>query len=262
MGTEETPSAGQPLIAGATSNLWVPPSVAHAYDDEFESSTLSGWTGVQNISDGVAGSLSYGTVDAYDTSFTSGNVVRVNVNDPVRPSWLQIQPPIVGKQFYIYKAITLPTNLLMVARTKFNKKLGSPANDASIFLEFTESSGGVPTSNSRVELFMNESDGSQCQAQAQSVSSTGTPSASTLSTDVDDQGQALEYGAIHKIGTTFHVWVGTASGNWIYMTSYSGLDFTPDMVGLGAWSTSTASPGSSIVAFDFVRFYETDNFLL
>lgn len=261
MGTEETPSAGQPLIAGATSNLWVPPSVPHVYDNEFEESTLSWWTGVQNISDGVAGSFSYGTIDAYDTAFTTGDVVRVNVNDTVRPSWAQIQVPIRDKQYCIYKAITIPTNLLIVSRMKFNMKLNYPGNDATVFLGLAEATGGVPVSNSRIELFLQESD-STVQAQSQTISSGGTPSSPTVSTSVTNQGQALEYVAIHKVGTTFHAWVGTAGPNWIWMNSYSGLDFTPDMVFMGAWNNSTGSPGAGVVAVDFVRFFETDNFLL
>ena len=259
-GTEESPSGSSLSVVGA--NLWAPPDQPHAEDDEFTESTLVGWTGVQNISDDAAGSFSYDTIDAYDTSFTSGNVVRVNVNDPMRPSWAQLQPPITGKQFMVYRAYSLPTNLLMVARAKFNKKRTSPSNDASVLIALMESTGGVPVSNSRIELFLNESDGTQCQVQSHVVDSSGTTGTSTITTDTDDQGQALEYLAIHKIGSTFHTWVGTAGGNWIYMTSYSSLDFTPNMVGFGAWNSSTAAPGATVVALDFIRFYETDNFLL
>lgn len=262
MGTEETPSAGQPLIAGATSNLWVPPSTPHAYDDEFEASTLVGWTGVQNITDGVAGSFSYGAIDAYDTAFTTGDVIRVNVNDSVRPSWLQVQVPARSKEYLIYKAITMPTNLLVVSRMKFNMKISVPNNDAPVSIQLVESTGGVPTDAKRVVCYLNESD-SSCQAQCQQVNSSGTTLGIVNTTNVSSQGQALEYAAIHKIGSTFHVWVGTASGNWIWMSSFSGLDFTPNMVGISAgWNTSTASPGVAVVAWDFVRFFETDNFLL
>jgi len=248
--------------AGVSSNLWAPPETPHAYNDEFEASTLSGWTGVQNISDAAAGSFSYDTVDPYDTTFNSGNVVRVNVNAASRPSWAQIQLPATGKQFFIYKAITVPTNLLVIARMKFNMKLGGVNNDGDVSMALIEASGGVPTTNSRVELFLNEVDTATTQAQSHTISSTGTPSVSTHSTDVTSEGQALQYVAIHKVGTTFHCWVGTSDGNWIWLNSYSGLDFTPDMVAFGGINTSVANPGVAVTAVDFIRFFETDSFLL
>lgn len=261
MGTEETPGGGQSLIEGATSNLWVPPSVAHAYDDEFESSTLSGWTGVQNTTDGVAGSFSYGSVDAYDTAFNSGNVVRVNSNEPVRPSWAQIQVPAYNKTFYIYKSVTLPTNMLVVARMKFNIRLGTPTNDALVGLCLRKATGGVPTGTGQLGILLNESDVTT-QAQTFLTYASGAGGSSVSSTDTASQGQALEYAAIHKIDTTYHIWVGTASGNWIWMTSYGSLDFVPDLVSLGFENGSVLSPGVKVCCVDFVRFYETDNFLL
>ena len=79
-------------------------------------------------------------------------------------------------------------------------------------------------------------------------------------TDVDQQGQALEYVAIHKIGNTYHGWVGTSSGNWIYMGSIS-PSFTLAHVGVYMYNNSTTAAGLVVVACDFIRFYETDNFL-
>lgn len=243
------------------SNLWTPPMNSHSQDDEFGPSGLSGWTGVKNITDGVNGSFSYGNVDAYDTAFGSGNVVRVNASVPDRPSWVQIQVPATNKAFSIYKAITIPTNLLVFARIKFNIRLGEPSNDGTVGLELIEATAGEPAYNSRVSILLNESDNT-CQAQTQLQNSGGGFGSSVVSTNVDSQGQALEYTAIHKIGGTFHLWVGTASGNWIWMTSYSALDFTPDMVAMVFSNSSLTAPGAKVCSFDFVRFIETDNFLL
>jgi len=259
-GTEESPSGSSLSVVGA--NLWAPPDQPHAEDDEFTGDTLSGWTGVQNVADGVAGSFSYGAIDSYDTSFNSGNVVRVNVNGLTRPSWALIQTPAVYKQFVIYKAITVPTNLLIWSRMKFNNRLSYVADDTVVALEFIDSVAGVPTTNGRVSLYLNESDPGTVQAQSMTYSSGGTAGGIVNSTDVDSQGQALEYVAIHKIGSTFHTWIGTSAGNWIWMNSYSGLDFTPDMVGISVVNLSVAAPGVSVVGVDFVRFLETDNFLL
>ncbi len=259
-GTEEIPDAILP--SGGPANLWYPPASPNVLNDEFEESTLSGWTGVQNVTDSVAGSFSYDTVDPYDTTFNSGNVVRVSVNNSLRPSWALIQPPGSYKEFRIYKAITIPTNLLVLARLKFNNRTSIVTDDSTFVLELVDSVGGVPTLNGRIALYLNESDVGTIQAQSQSVSSGGSASGVANTTNVNAQGQALEYVAIHKIGTTFHTWVGTASGNWIYLNSYSGLDYTPDMVTIGVTASSVTAPGPLVMGIDFIRFFETDKFLL
>lgn len=263
VGTEEGPSAAAPAssVAGVNSNLWAPPASAHAQDDEFEETTLSGWTGVRNIEDSTDGTFSYDAVDAYDTTFNTGNVVRVNVHGN-RRSWALVQVPARDKFYSIYRAYTLPTNLLVVARLKFNINASSAAdNDSTVGLALVEATAGKPEYNSRVSMFLNEQDTGAVQAQSQTQSSVGTFSGVVEATDVDAQGQALEYVAIHKIGTTFDTWAGTHGGNWMHFSSYSGLDFTPDMVALEFSNASTAAPGVSIAGVDFVRFYETDNFL-
>lgn len=249
-------------VEGVESNLWAVPALSHAEDDEFDGDDLSGWTGVQNTTDGVAGSFSYGTVDPYDTSFNSGNVVRVNVNDAIRPSWALVQVPGSNKQFEIYKAISVPTNLLIWARIKFNSRATVVDNDSGCALAFVDSVGGVPTLNGKIRLFLNESDPGTIQAQSETISSGGAITGIVTTTDVDTQGQALEYVAIHKIGSTYHTWVGTSSGNWIWMNSYSGLDYTPDMVSIYGYNSSVSAPGAVVIGYDFVRFIETDKFLL
>jgi len=257
-GTDEILSGA---TAGVPSNLWHPPTTPHAEDDEFEGTALSGWTGVKNITDGVVGSFSYGAVDAYDTTFNSGNVVRVNVNEAVRRSWANVQVPATNKLYSIYKAITIPTNLLVVARMKFNMRPAMGDNDSTLTLELVEATAGEPAYNSRIYLCLNESDATT-HAQSQVQNSGGSFGSATNTTNVAAQGQALEYMATHKIGTTFHTWVGTAGGNWIHMATYSGLDFTPDMVALGFTNNNVSTPGVKICGVDFVRFFETDSFLL
>jgi hypothetical protein len=263
MGVEEGPGAdfGVGRVPRLTSNLWAPPTTPHTYDDEFEETTLSGWTGVVNVTDDVDGTFSYDTVDAYDTTFTTGNVVRVNVHGE-RRSWALIQTPIRDKVYSIYKAITLPTNLLVVARMRFNMRSGVyTGNDASVALCLHEATAGRPDVNSRLQVYLNEQDAGAIQAQSWSYSSTGSLDGSVETTDVNSQGQALEYVALHKIGTTYHAWAGTHGGNWMHLNSYSGLDYTPDMVAILTGNASSAAPGACIVGVDFIRFYETDNFL-
>lgn len=241
------------------SNLWTPPMNPHPQDDEFVGGNLDDW-GVYNFTGGAPASFGFNEIDAYDTTFTSGNILRV-ANNTYRPSWLMMQPHSGSQTFFVYKAYTLPTNLLMWARMRFNMNLTSIINnDNYMFLQFmTDAGGGVPGNNNRVTLFLNEPDGGTTQAQSQ-YTTTSTAGIVTT-TNVVAQGQALEYVAIHKIGSTWHMWVGTNAGNWIWMTSYS-LGFTPDMVGFGTQNVSGSSPGPGVHGIDFIRFIETDNFLL
>jgi hypothetical protein len=263
VGTEEGPSAAAPAssVAGVSSNLWAPPATPHDEDDEFEETTLSGWTGVRSIQFSADGYFSYDTVDAYDTTVHLDDRLPVNVHG-VRRSWAIVQPPSRNRIYSVYKAYTLPTNLLVIARMKFS--IGAPSignNDATCGICLTEATAGKPQYNSRVAMVLNEADSDTTQAQSYYQTSGGTISGSVNSTDIDLQGQALEYVAIHKIGTTFHCWAGTAGGNWIYFDGYSGLDFTPDMVSLEFSNFVANNPAVKVMGIDFIRFYETDNFL-
>jgi hypothetical protein len=79
--------------------------------------------------------------------------------------------------------------------------------------------------------------------------------------DVDYRGQAIEYVAIHKVGTTYHGWVYTG-GNWIWLTTLTEatVGFTPDLVGFCQHQVSSSNIVNP-VGTDFIRFVETDKFL-
>jgi len=255
-GTEESPSGSSLSVVGA--NLWAPPDQPHAEDDEFESSSLTGWV-AYNASDTVAATLSEGAVDSYDTTFTSGNVVRVNANSVERRSWWQVQVPSSSKLFYIAKPYTLPTNLLMWSRMRFSTGTTLSANDTVISLNFFTESGGNPGIPNQINLSLNSTGSGLIQAVASYRTTSWFGFEST--TDVDVQGQALEYAAIHKLGSTYKMWVGTASGNWIYLATYT-PGFTPDMAGFSFRNVTNSDPAPHVVGTDFLRFLETDNFLL
>lgn len=263
-GTEEiaTPVDDR-FVRGAVSTLWMPPAVPHAQDDEFDSDVLdSAWNVYQGWSP-TLGSFSYGTIDAYDTGFTSGTVLRVDVND-ARPSWMLMQQPATGSStefFRLTKAYTLPTNVLIWSRLKFNQPTLSAINDdITIGLMINHDNGGLPDQNNSVEMFLNESDSGVVQSKFwRRVGGSTTLTGS--SNDVDAQGQALEYVAIHKIGTTYHGWVGTNAGNWIWLNSAT-VSGTFAHVGWFMSQYRNASPGPSITGVDFIRFKETDKFLL
>ena len=262
-GTEELSTIEDDRLAqGVLSNLWVPPRVAHAEDDEFDADVLTGWS-VQNLDAPAVGSISANTVDPYDTTFTSGNAVRATVHNQGRPSWALFQPPASSDTFAIYKAYTLPTNLLMYCRPMFMQKTagqGAVAGDCDFGIALMTSSGGVPTSASRVVLHLNITATGVNRAESSYWSTGNVRSDIHTATDVDTQGQAIRYLAIHKIGTDFHTWCGTDS-NWIWMTKHTSVGFTPDMVGFSLHQVSSTNIINTCGA-DFIRFVETDKFLL
>jgi hypothetical protein len=261
-GTEETPSAAG-SVGGAESNLWAHPSSAHAQDDEFESTTLTGWS-VQNLDGPAVGSISYGTVDAYDTTFTSGNAMRINAHTSGRRSWAIIQTPGSSDEFALFKAYTLPTNLLMYARMQWAQKVsgfGGAAGDSNFAISFMKATAGVPTVASRIMLHINVTSSGVFRAEYSYYNNSGTRVFKESTDDVDYRGQAIEYVAIHKVGTTYHGWVYTG-GNWIWLTTLTEatVGFTPDLVGFCQHQVSSSNIVNP-VGTDFIRFVETDKFL-
>jgi len=236
------------------SNLWFPPASPHAYNDEFDSDTLdASWSGWSFT---LASAISLVTgVDVYDGSYT-GNNLRYALNQSTRRSWclLQAKP---NTSELMYKTITVPTNLLIMARLKFNQYYQTAdATDRGVLIGMFKDSSGHPDANNYAMCQLNTTaSGGVFQGRF----AVTTPIDNRTS-DVDSQGQALEYVAIHKIGTTYHGWIGTSAGNWIYMGS--GVEATAlPHVAIYVSSSSTNKPGLGVVGVDFIRFYETDNFL-
>jgi len=106
---------------------------------------------------------------------------------------------------------------------------------------------------------MNEPDGTAIKAAAWKKEGGGSfAQIGTDTTDTNDAGQALEYAAIHKVGSNYYFWVGTES-NWIYLGTTT-LSFTPARVGFVF--QNVASPPTNVAGVDFIRFIETDKFVL
>lgn len=240
-------------------NLWCPPATPHALDDEFDGDVVDPSWLIWNHSDSAAGSFGADQVDTYDSTFNSGNVVRSVINGIRRRSWLIMQAP-VSKNFYVYKPITLPTNILIMSRLKFCQNyapLGD--NDRLLSLSLWADTTGHPDIDNQVSVYLNESD---VTTQAQSIRvESGANYDIQNSTDTQAEGQALEYVAVHKIGSTYHSWVGTASGNWIWLGSTIYTGPTLAYVGYYTYCDVSSKPGVGVIGSDFIRFYETDNFL-
>lgn len=236
--------------------IWAKPVSPHPWDEEFDGSVLgSEWYAYVNSS---MGNIEYNTVDIYDTTHTSGTTVRLNMSPLTRKSWGIIQPP--NTWVMLGRALTLPTNLLVVTRLRFTQSIGSANNyDGQCGLSLLSDTGGNPDTNNNVRLYLNLNYSNVIAAHKSSIIG-GSYGNGSDSSNTGAEGQALEYAAIHKLGTTYHFWVGTASGNWIWMGSITtGLTF--EHVVIVAYASQNNNPGVSTIGVDFIRFYETDNFL-
>jgi len=240
------------------SNLWFPPASPHSEDDEFDSTTLDSAWDAYNFSTAAYESLITG-LDTYDGSY-SGDDIRYALDANGRKSWLLLQgDDAVG--LAVVKDITFPTNLLIWARLKFNQYYSAmTALDRLFGLMVYADSSGDPDINNYVAAYLNHSDVANVVYGKFRTIVSGSSTMTNTTTDVDAQGQALEYVAIHKIGTTYHGYVGTAGGNWIWMGSNT-WSLTPAYVGFFLSGATTTLPGLGVVGVDFIRFLETDNFL-
>lgn len=239
------------------SELWMPPASPHQYDDEFWGDVLNSvWSAFHGYA--TPATLTTG-VDSYDTTYTSGNI-RYEINPSSRPSWLFLQSPADGTGTALVKSVTLPTNVLIVSRLKFSQDLVMADVNGAVGLFLAADSSSAPDINNSVTAFLNLGGSGVVQGKAD-ITDGGSPSLSAVTTDVDAQGQALEYVAIHKIGTTYHVWVSNGSGNWINVGSATLAD-TIAWMGIRFYNTSTESHGVLVVAVDFIRLFETSAFLL
>lgn len=242
------------------SNLWAPPETPHAQDDEFDQSTLGSewynWSGPS----AAFGTLSYDTVDVYDSSFTAGDALRITVNPDTRRSWALLQPP-NDRWMFLGKALTVPTNVLVMARLKFLHFYNTSTTnfDRNIALWFMADSSGNPDPNNRVNMYLNDINSNTIRSIFFKTSG-GVDTDLQGTTNTQQQGQALEYVAIQKLGTTYHGWVGTAAGNWIWLGSFT-QSTTMAHVGVFMSNATVDKPAVGCFGVDFIRFKETTNFL-
>jgi hypothetical protein len=239
----------QPAVSrGVESNSWSSPDNPSSDDDEFESTVLdSAWT--------VYPTRSSLAIDPY-ASFSSGGP-RLELHTERRRSWLMIQPD--QGVCRIDKPYTLPTNVLIWARMSFNLPFAEPTNNcANITIGFSDGLGGSEQDN--IRIFLNEADSTVTQADFSKTEGGSTSSINT-SDNVSREGQALAYAALHKIGTTFHAWVGTENGSWLYLgsTTHANLG-NLDNIQISANNVSS-TPGNPILGVDFIRIVESATFL-
>ena len=237
--------------------LWRKPDTAHPYDDEFEgpitfgSGSDGGWWYENN---GTSGSYATTAIDKY-TAYNSGDM-RVHINETHTPSWLRMQPPQDSNRHILKKQITFPTNMLVYCRFRFTQHIGNTTNDNPRFnFAIVGAGSGGAQEGVKANYITMEVDNNAVKSRSWRANGGGSFSQiGGSTTHVDSMGQALEYFALHKIGTTYHYWTGTES-NWIYI-GYGTNDYTPVAVSLEAHTDTQ----DHIFGVDFVRFIETDEF--
>ncbi len=237
------------LLEPGGPTIWDPPSVAHAYDDEFESSTLdASWTTSSAFVTGI---------DPY-AAFAAGST-RVEIHTR-RPSWIMFQPPGNATTSYIQKSITLATDCFVWCRGGFSQRnaVSPVANDFNVTMIL---STAVPDANNSLNFSINISATGITRAQFQRVAAgVGTTVASTVDKYVASADiQEIEAIGLQKLGTTYHAW---AFGP--HMALYLGNTTFASTIGtilLGATNASTVAPGNMIMGYDFVRFVNSAVFL-
>lgn len=252
------------------SEIWSNALTSSLQDEEFDSTNITNWSIAHISGTSTVYSASWDRInlpDAYDTSFTSGSgEPRIAVHTEGRPSWALIQIP-ASTRYYTYKHVNLPENVLIWSRLRFSSNLSTAIdNDVGIGLFITSASmSSIPTRDNAVELYINEQDGNAIQAQFQEFFTgsfnPGGNLTNTINTAASNSTQVIEYAALHRVGNIVHAWVASSTSGWTYMGNYIRNDDF-NVVGIVLECESLLAPGAAIFGVDFVRFKETDKFLL
>ena len=195
------------------------------------------------------------TINPYDGGWSPANLPRYNVNTTHRPSFLMLQGN--NTSVVVSKPITLATNMLCYVRFSFHSDRNIADNEVLGELRFGQknpSNDTIVDFNNHARLLFVHTSTTRLRAQY-NVNISGSQNFVANTNDIDSKGQAIEYAAIHKVGTTYHGWVGTES-NWIYLGSHTANFNSDGRVGL----LNSSAESEKIVGFDFVRFIETDKF--
>ncbi len=227
------------------------PASPHADDDEFESGSLSAWT--------VDGGQSGTAIDPYG-NFSTAGAWRYS-NHSARPSWLMLQPSAdAGLIYAIHKPVTVGSSKLMWARISYNTRYTATlaANDHTFGIGLHASSAGAPSANDHVIFYANESDSNEYAIQT-SIMIGGVATDKELTMALTVERFNFSYLIMQKISTAFHFWLGTESGQLIYLPTlaqtYTGatLDRAAIRIGNGA----TTAPGNMVLGVDFIRFSDS-----
>jgi hypothetical protein len=225
------------------------PTVSSQWDDEFEANELdSRWT---KLIPGGADFTSVSTFDPY-AAFTTGNH-RYSINKH-RKSWLMIQPVAnygVGgnslNQGWKMDISGLPTNCFIYMRASASERRASMTDgDGEVAIRLFD-----PLITSMITCMIDGFASIREGLFARSAPS--VPYANLgLIRNYFGEGFPIEYIGVQKRGLTWDGWVAPASGNWVWMGSYTHLVALTEL-----WlcfnNQTSGSPGNMILGADFVR---------
>ena len=249
-----SPGGGSTTVTATATkrNLWNSPPTPHIYDVEFEgpitfnSGSDGGWWYENN---GTSGSYATTEIDKY-TSYTSGDM-RIHINETHTPSWMRLQIPSDSNYHTLKRKITVPTNMLIYCRFRYTQHIGNTTSDNPRWTWRPFHADTPSTTDSNYLSVQVDNGETFIMAHRHD---NGVHAQVGITTDVDSQGQAIQYLALHKVGDTYHYWAGTKS-NWVYMGNYTNA-YTPSLMIL-AFHTHNQN---HIFGLDFIRFLETDKF--
>jgi len=237
-----------------TNELYTYPTNPHPQDDEFESTTLgSVWAEDFTAS---------GSID-YDADFAAGNCRR-QIHTDYEKSWYSIQPPYDSASKHLHRYYSMPTNVFIWARVKFERRHDTSVGDDDqiIGMALTDTSAGAPRWNSFIKVWLNEQDAGQSNVEVNFQYNSldkGTYEGITA----NQQEQGFDYIGVHKVGTVYYVWVFNNVGQGLCLWNYDmpAPNFSIDRIVFMFKSSSTLFPGNYIAGIDFIRFVESATFL-
>lgn len=238
-------SASKVVSQSLAGELWEVPDTPHALDDEFENQTIDpSWDSQYAID--------YATpIDPY-----ASLQQKVNLHT-THPSWMMTQGSVLFSKDY---PGGLPTNCLIWARMRWNRDLSEANGESEIALWFGASSGGLYDNANQIGVYISEWYAGE-YAEGYQRNGASFPRWGPNTVSMQNEGTAIEYVAVHKIGSTFHGWVMGNGGNRFYLGSstFAGGG-TLDRVGF-TMSGAGSTPGSLCAGIDFFRVQETATFL-
>jgi hypothetical protein len=226
--------------------LWEIPETPNALDDEFEDTTIDPAWDEQFA-------INYATlIDPYASQH---QVVNLHTT---HPSWL------IGRGGGVVYSKEypggLPTNCLIWARMRWSRDLGEANGESEVALWFGASSGGVYDNANQIGVYITEWEAGE-HASGYYRNGGSFPRWGSETARMYNEGTAIEYVFVHKIGLTFHGWVMGNGGNRFYLGSSTHPNGNlMDRIGF-SFGGAGSLPGSMLAGIDFIRVVETATFL-
>jgi hypothetical protein len=228
------------------SNLWYPPSVANALDDEFTSTVIDpAWDLDFTIS---------GSAPDVLASF-GGSDVRVDINGQ-RKSWAIFQPGSDGVKKNLTKApnpgVTI-TDGMYWARVKSQYERGGIPSNNNFGMVLSATVAGEVDPVNQYLIHLRETEANELLVQATEVQNSVTTTQEM--TDLENFGNHWEYIGILCDEPQYYLCAATASGSWVIVREFNwGGAATIDRIGFEVRSSAGDTPGNTQYGIDFFRF--------